>query len=196
MSWKLPSIVLVLVLGAALAQPLQETPAVTSAVRKTAAKERILVQEVRLNAPVEEAWAAYTTETGWSAWSSPVVAIDLRVAGTIRTNYDVSAKIEDPGTNTLRILNYVPNEVLTLKAEVEGELQGVIAEDIDKMSNVILFDAVSAEECRIRSFGIGYRDIPEYDGILDYFTTANEELLMHMKRYVEDGVRRSWEKKQ
>ena len=44
---------------------------ISSHVRTTDANERILVQEVWLDAPVAAVWAAYTTEEGWTAWASP-----------------------------------------------------------------------------------------------------------------------------
>jgi hypothetical protein len=54
-------------------------------------------------------------------------------------------------------------EVLTLKADLSKNWPDVMKQDAEKLSNVILFDAVSGKWTRIRSFGIGYGDSPEYE---------------------------------
>lgn len=79
--------------------------------------ERILVEEVVVEAPLADVWSAYTTEAGYTAWAAPKARIDLRVGGTILTHYRPDAEIGDPGTNTLHIVNYVPERILTLRAE-------------------------------------------------------------------------------
>ena len=153
-----------------------EEPPVRSRVETTRAGERILVHEVTIHAPVAEVWKAHTTEEGWTAWSSPLAKIDLRVGGTILTHYDKNAKIGDPGTNTLHIVNYVPERVLTLRADVSQNWPEVMKEDADKMSNVILFEPIDDDTTRLVSYGIGYRDTPEYDDLMDFFIEANGRL--------------------
>ena len=88
---------------------------IQSRIIKTESEDLILVQEVVVEASVQRLWAAYTTEEGWRAWAAPAVEIDLRAGGTIRTHYGPEASVGDPGTNTLHILNYVPERVLTLQ---------------------------------------------------------------------------------
>ena len=58
-------------------------------------------------------------------------------------------------------------------------------QDADRLSNVILFDQISAEWTRIRSFGIGYGDSPEYEDLMQFFISANESLFEKLKRYLE-----------
>jgi len=149
---------------------------ITSRVETTAAGERILVHEVEIGAPVAQVWDAHTTEAGWTRWSSPLARIDLRVGGTILTHYDASAKIGDPGTNTLHIVNYVPRRVLTLRADVSENWPEVMRQDADKLTNVILFEELDETRTRITSYGIGYRDTPEYDSLMQFFIAANEKL--------------------
>ena len=89
----------------------------------------------------------------------------------------------------MHIVNYVPQELLILKAEISTNWPEVLKKDADKMSNVILFDRISPDRTRVRSYGIGYGDAPELDALLEFFTKANEELLGKLRRYVEDGER-------
>jgi hypothetical protein len=96
-------------------RPASESP--SSEVLKTDAGELVLIQEISISATVEDVWAAYTTSEGWTGWAAPKAEIDLRVGGTIRTAY--AGEIGGENTNTLQIVNYVPNRLLTLRADVK-----------------------------------------------------------------------------
>lgn len=150
---------------------------------------RVLIEEVYLNASIEAVWDAYTTEAGWSAWASPVCAIDLRAGGTIQSNYDPEAEIGDAGTNELHIVNFAPLRLLTLRADVSDRWPEVMQHDAENLMNVIIFDDIGPGQTRIQSFGLGYGDAPEYDGLLGFFADANAGLYEDLKRYVEQGVR-------
>lgn len=159
---------------------------IESKVVKTEAQDMILVQEVVVEAPVSDVWRAYTTSAGWMAWAAPLAEVDLRAGGVIRTHYESGAKIGDAGTNTLHIVNYVPERVLTLRAEISERWPDVMQEDEGKLMNVIVFDAQSATVTRVQSYGVGYRDLPAYDDLMKFFIPANESLFKRLKEYLED----------
>ena len=167
--------------------PPPQVEAATSEVSRTAAKELILKEEVSFAAPIEDVWKAYTTAEGWTAWAAPKAEIDLRVGGTIRTAYQ--GEIGDSNTNTLHIINYVPERLLTLRAELSNNWPSIMQEDAEKLSNVILFDEVADGVTRIQSFGIGYTESPEYDQLLSFFIKANEGLYQNLRAYLETGAR-------
>lgn len=180
---------LLLALGACRATD-ADTPAPTeepihSHLVRTEVDDLILVQEVVVEAPVAEVWAAYTTEDGWRAWASPAVAIDLRAGGTIRTHYGPDARVGDPGTNTLHIVNYVPERVLTLRADVEERWPDVMKEDADNLMNVIVFESPTPNRTRILSYGVGYRDTEAYAELMAFFVPANEGLFQGLKDTLE-----------
>ncbi len=158
---------------------------VRSEVLETEAGELVLVQEVRLRAPLEQVWAAYTTSEGWRAWVAPKARVDLRVGGTIRTQYDPEAEIGDPGTNTLHIVNYVPRKLLTLRAELQDNWPEVMKRDGEHLTNVVTFEALSPGETRLVSYGIGYRKDPAYERLMDFFIKGNEALYGALIRHVE-----------
>lgn len=161
-----------------------ETP-IQSRIIRTEAQDLVLQQTVILDASVQRVWEAYTTEEGWRAWASPAVEIDLRAGGTIRTHYDLGASVGDPGTNTLQILNYVPERLLTLQAEVEERWPDIMREDAANLMNVIVFEPLGANRSRILSYGVGYRDSEAYDELMAFFVPANEELFQVLKDYLE-----------
>lgn len=162
----------------------------TSQVSKTDANELILIQEVSFAAPIEDVWRAYTTAEGWTAWASPKAEVDLRVGGTIRTAYQ--GEIGGSNTNTLHIVNYVPERLLTLRAELTSNWPEILQKDADKMSNVILFDEVADDLTRIQSYGIGYSDAPEMEQMMGFFIKANERLYQNLRAYLETGARVEW----
>ena len=166
-----------------------ERPAedVRSEMRVTDAGERILVQEGWFDAPVADVWAAYTTAEGWQGWAAPQASVDLRVGGTILTNYDPDAELGGPGTNTLHIVNYVPEEVLTLRAELSDNWPEIMKEDADRMSNVVVFRSHGDALTQVVSYGIGYRDVPEYDRLLAFFSEANVRLMRGLATYLATG---------
>ena len=162
----------------------------TSQVLRTDANELILIQEVLFEAPIADVWRAYTTAEGWTAWASPKAEIDLRVGGTIRTAYQ--GEIGGSNTNTLHIVNYVPEKLLTLKAELNSNWPAIMQEDAERLSNVILFDETTDGVTRIQSYGIGYTDAPEYDQLMGFFIKANESLYESLRAYLETGARVEW----
>jgi len=180
-------VILILVLSVAfnsvaLAEQHRE---IHSEVIKTEAGEIALVQTVIIEASVSNVWAAYTTSEGWMSWASPLAEVDLRAGGTIRTHYGPGAKIGDAGTNTLHIVNYVPERVLTLRAELSERWPDVMKEDDGRLMNVIVFESVRENRTRVLSYGVGYRDLPAYDDLMKFFIPANEGLFSKLKDYLE-----------
>lgn len=158
---------------------------IKSEIEKTDAGEIILVQTVIVEAPVSKVWEAYTTSEGWIAWAAPVASVDLRAGGTIKTHYTPDARIGDEGTNTLNIVNYIPERILTLKAELSDRWPEVMKQDAGKLMNVIVFDSHGDNGTKISSYGVGYRDLPEYEELMGFFIPANEGLFEKLKIHLE-----------
>ena len=81
----------------------------------TKSGERVLRIETVVPASVENVWKAWTASQELSRWIAPVVAIDLKIGGTISTNYDEKATIGTAGTIQLLIINYLEKQIITLK---------------------------------------------------------------------------------
>ncbi|MEM7049527.1 MAG: SRPBCC domain-containing protein [Acidobacteriota bacterium] len=164
--------------------PTLATDHLSSEVLTTDAGERILYHQVILDAPRDIVWQAYSTAEGWRAWVAPLAEVDLRVGGTIRTNYNPEGELGDASTNTLTIVNYVPETLLTLRAELSKNWPKILQEDAENLTNVLLFEELSDSKTRLRSYGIGYRDRPEYDELMTFFIQANEKLYRGLQDYV------------
>src|SRR2546426_11543663 len=47
-----------------------------------------LVHEGVVNAPADQVWAAFTTKEGIESWMAAHASIDLKIGGTMKTQYD------------------------------------------------------------------------------------------------------------
>ena len=176
----------VLVLVAVAGQTAAADDSIQSEVLTTGAGELILAQEVVIEAPVSAVWKAYTTSAGWMAWAAPLVEMELRAGGTIRTHYGEGAQIGDPGTNVLHIVNYVPERVLTLRAEMSERWPEVMKEDAGNLMNVVVFETMGESKPGVSSYGVVYGDLPAYDDLMQFFIPANEGLLGKLKKHLEN----------
>jgi uncharacterized protein YndB with AHSA1/START domain len=158
---------------------------IQSKIQTTEAGELILVETVLIAAPIDKVWDAYTTTSGYAAWAAPVVQIDFRVGGTIRTHYGANAKIGDPGTNTLRIVNYVPQKLLTLQADVSDNWPEIMKSQAKHLYNVIQFEELPGKKTRIVSYGLGYRDNQEMRNLMNFFIRANRSLYAELIAFLE-----------
>ena len=54
-----------------------------------------LVHEGLVNAPVDRVWAAFTTTEGLESWMAAHAAIELKIGGKMKTQYDPRGTIDD-----------------------------------------------------------------------------------------------------
>lgn len=163
----------------------ENASAVTSSVEATAAGDLYMLHSLEIDAPVADVWRAYTTEEGWRSWVAPVIEIDFRVGGLIQSHYTADASIGDPGTIRLHIVNYVPERLLTLQAEITDYWPEFLKSEQDRMFNVVVFDALSDNRTRVESYGLGYTDNQKHRDLMDFFVAANEQHMIALKNYVE-----------
>ena len=90
----------------------------------TESKERVLRIEAIIPARPKAVWNVFATEEGLKKWVAPVVALDLRIGGTLSTHYDKTASIGSPGTIRLGIVNYLERELMTYKVNLTQLVQG------------------------------------------------------------------------
>ncbi|MGS2727136.1 SRPBCC family protein [Psychroserpens sp. BH13MA-6] len=158
---------------------------VISQIDSTKTPELVLIQELTVKAPIDSVWKAYTTKKGWENWAVPLAEVDLKVGGVIKTNYNEQGKIGDSTTIVTHIINYVPNKLLTLQAEITDNFPEFMKKDAKDFYNIIYFDELENGQTTIKSFGIGYKNSPKYLALMNYFIPANEKTLMKLIAYLE-----------
>jgi uncharacterized protein YndB with AHSA1/START domain len=158
---------------------------VVSIIDSTKTPELVLIQELTVKAPIKSVWDAYTTKNGWESWAVPLAEVDLKVGGHIKTNYNENGVIGDSTTIMTHIINYVPNRLLTLQAEITDNFPEFMKADSKDFYNVIYFNELESGDTNIKSFGIGYKNNPKYLSLMNYFIPANEKTLMKLIAYLE-----------
>lgn len=141
--------------------------------------ELILKQTVVVDVGVEKAWSLFTASEQIRLWMAPVAEADIRPGGSIRTHYDACASVRDGGTIELEVVNFIPRQLLTLQSSLESAREAswmtdAIFERQDDLYNIIQFEAISPDRTRIISWGLGYRQDPEWQAMLGFFVAGNE----------------------
>ena len=168
-------------------EPESKDKPVSSRVETMENGDIFLTQEALINAPLNKVWEAYTTSAGWSSWVAPVATVDFKIGGEIRTNYNKDGTTDDEDINVLHIVNYVPERLITLQAQVRKNWPDVLKEQEKRLFNIVTFERLGDNKTKVTSIGIGYKDTPELQNLLKFFVPANEETLQHLIDYVENG---------
>ena len=164
-----------------------EQKRVISIIDSTRSPELVLIQKFTVNVPLDSVWNAYTTNKGMEGWAAAIAEVDLKVNGTIKTNYNKTGKIGDASTITLHILNYVPKRLLTLQAELTANFPDFMKQDEKDLYNVILFEELASDKTRLISYGMGYKNNEKYMSLMKFFIQGNEQSYMNLISYLENG---------
>ncbi len=158
---------------------------VTTTIDTTTTNNLILTQEFVVNATLDEAWNAYTTKEGWEGWAVPLAEVDWKINGMIRTNYNRDGQIGDSTTIIIHVVNFIPHRMITLQSEFTDNFPGFMKEDEKNLFNIITFDELYPGYVKVSSYGIGYRNIEQYQNLMAYFIQANEQTQLKLIEYLE-----------
>jgi uncharacterized protein YndB with AHSA1/START domain len=138
---------------------------------RAAGGDRILNWTAEVDGPVAEVWKAFTTKEGIESWMVPVVEVDLRRGGSIRTNYNPKAKIGDPGTITHVILAYEPERMISSRfIAPENAPAAKVAE---ATWGVSFFEEIAPQRTRVTYRSCGWGHGPEWDTAERFFEQGN-----------------------
>jgi uncharacterized protein YndB with AHSA1/START domain len=147
-----------------------------------------ILAESTIDAPVDEVYAAWTTDDGLRAWLAPHAQIELRIGGLIRTNYDPQGRLGDPGTIENTILSFEPNRMLSIK--VSKTPTGLpFATAINRMWTVIYFEPAATDRTRVRVVGLGFGPDDEDQRMRAFFEQGNQATLFQLQKYFADRPR-------
>jgi uncharacterized protein YndB with AHSA1/START domain len=131
--------------------------------------ERVLRAEVTVKAPVEEAWKAWTTNTGIATFFAPQGSVDLEVDGTYDVWFDPSAPAGQRGAEGMRILDVDPLKRFAFTWNAPPSIASIRG----KRTIVVLdFVAVDATTTTVRLTHLGWGSGPDWDKAFAYFDRA------------------------
>ena len=160
---------------------------VTSVVDSSHVNNVVLKQSFEVNVSIDSVWNAYTTKKGWEKWATAIAEVDFKINGLIRTNYNKDGKIGDESTITLHVINYIPQRMLTLQAELNKNFPEFLKEDEKSLFNMILFEEITPIKTKVISYGIGYKNNEKYMSLLNFFIQGNEQSYLNLISYLETG---------
>lgn len=164
------ALIAVLALGACLSVSAQE---VYTTNLVTESKERVLRIEGIIRAPPKEVWKAFATEEGLKKWIAPVVALDLRVGGSLSTHYDKQASIGSPGTIRLGILNHLESELITYKVNLNSTFTPKARAEDQNLQEIIQIVPWTNGTTKVIASMIGWGTGKEWDDTYNFFAKGN-----------------------
>jgi uncharacterized protein YndB with AHSA1/START domain len=184
----LESSVLVMVLLArsapgAAAQDVRNTSYVTRS------GERVLRIETVVPVSIENVWRAWTAPQELSKWIAPVVAIDLRIGGTISTNYDQKAAVGSAGTIRLPIINYIEKQLITLKVNLNEKFPKSTRDEDRNLQEIVQIVDLGDSKTKIVSSMVGWGTGKDWDQTYDFFARGNEWTYRELAKYLSSRDR-------
>ncbi len=121
-----------------------------------------------------EVWKLFTTDKGLEKWIAPVIKTNMKIGGWIRTNYDKTKTADDTSAIQLDIINYLENEMLTLKVNLNDNFP-IEAKNEDKsLQEIIQFIEVGKGKTKIISTMVGWGQGSHWDKVYNFFEKGNE----------------------
>jgi uncharacterized protein YndB with AHSA1/START domain len=150
----------------------------------TKSGERVLRIETVVPISTEEVWKAWTIPQELREWIAPVVAIDLRVGGTISTNYDQKATIGDAGTIRLPIINYIEKQLITLKVYLNEKFPKSTRYDDHNLQEIVQIVDLGDGNTKVVSSMVGWGAGRDWDQTYDFFARGNEWTYRQLAKYL------------
>jgi uncharacterized protein YndB with AHSA1/START domain len=119
-------------------------------------------------APPAAVWQALTTAEGWRRMGVPFAVVDLRIGGTIETNYAATAHLGQPDNIKNQVVAFIPGRMLALR-NIQAPPNFPYPEEFAKTATVFELRPVGRGATRIVVTGVGYGEAPAYDWLLDKF---------------------------
>lgn len=143
------------------------------------------VFEAELDADIDSVWEAFTTNEGLSKWMAPIIDIDMKVGGKMRSNYNPNGKLGDPTTIENTILSFDTKRMLSLKAT--GYPEGFPFREAEKNTwSVFYFSKISSSRTKLTIVGLGYTDDEESQKMRSFFSVGNKQLIDKLNSVLQE----------
>jgi uncharacterized protein YndB with AHSA1/START domain len=172
---KLAQPALFLVLGS-LAVPF------TAQMTTSTAWGRVVRVEGSVNAPVSEVWRVWSTSEGAEEFFAEKANIGLAIGGPYEIQFD--PKDERSGTKGLKILSYVPQEMISFQWNAPPEFPEVRN---GGTWVVVEMHPVDAYKTHVTITHLGWKDGPEWDRAYLHFQRGWSELMNRLEKRFTDG---------
>jgi uncharacterized protein YndB with AHSA1/START domain len=155
--------------------------------------ERILQQEIIVDATLEQVWQTLTTSEGLRTFVAPTITVDLRTGGDWFANYKVGSKVGDPGTIHNTVLNYLPMKMFSIRIGLTDVFPKELR-DADTLFEVLTLKNLGNKKVKVVDSIVGWKSGPDWDKTYEFFRRGDEATLKVLYRRFKDGPI-DWNKK-
>lgn len=148
------------------------------------AAERALQHEVVIAATPEQAWAAWTTRDGITAFFAPDAVIEPRVGGAFHIHIDPTAPAGEKGADDMRFMALQPPRMLSFDWNAPPSLPEARAQ---RTFVVVRLEPVDAGHTRVRLHHTGWGDGGQWDQAYAYFDRAWPRVLGNLQKRFDTG---------
>jgi len=135
--------------------------------------EKVLRLEFTLPLDQKTSWKLFTTNEQLKKWVAPIVDIDLSTGGFMLTNYDSTKTLEDSSTIELGIVNYIDNELITFKVNLNDHFKPNLRREDGNLQELVQFKPVGKRKTKIISSMVGWGKGSDWDKTYDFFGKGN-----------------------
>ncbi len=146
--------------------------------------ERVLQLATVVEAPVAQAWAAFTTEPGFTAWAVPLARIDLRVGGSIETSYDPKVPLGSKQTIRNEIVALVPERLLVMRNVQAPPGVPFDVAIFQSTQTALWFEPLDASHTRLTLVAGHFLAGPAYDGVMKFFQAGNAYTFGELRKHL------------
>ena len=150
----------------------------------TKSGERVLRIETVVPVSTESVWKSWTAPQELSKWIAPVVAIDLKIGGTISTNYDPKAAIGATGTIRLPIINYIEKQLITLKVNLNEKFPKSTRGEDHNLQEIVQIVDLGDGKTKVVSSMVGWGIGKDWGQTYDFFARGNEWTYRQLAKYL------------
>lgn len=151
-----------------------------------AAAERAIDKSVLVAAPIDEAWAAWTTREGIVSFMAPDAVIEPRVGGAFQIHFDPGAPAGSRGADEMRFMALQPPHMLSFDWNAPPSLPQV---RLQRTFVIVRLAPEGERATRVSLHHTGWGDGGEWDRAHAYFDRAWGTVLDSLKRRFEQGPR-------
>jgi len=145
--------------------------------------QRLIRKSVAVNASRQEVWKAWTTEEGVKGFFAPDANVELAIGGAYEMLFDPEAPVGSQGGEGLRILSYLPEEMLSFEWNAPPEFPTVRAQK----TWVVVQLGDTPAQTKVQLTHLGWEEGAEWNRVFDYFQQAWNIVLRRLQKRFTDG---------
>jgi len=147
-------------------------------------RDRFIVKERTVNSDIGTVWKTWTTEEGVKTFFAPEAKVELQINGPYEMYFDPTAVIGQRGGEGLRILSYLPEEMLSFEWNAPPTFP---AERRLKTWVVVQFEEALAGHTKVRLIHCGWREGGKWQEVYNYFDRAWDIVMDNLQKRFDEG---------